>query len=53
LFDNKALNNQKNDCEDNTAPYGTFTADTYNTWFNNIGSMSLPNGLCTARGWRH
>jgi hypothetical protein len=53
LFDNKALNNQKNDCEDNTAPYGIFTATTYNTWFNNIGSMSLPNGLCTARGWRH
>jgi hypothetical protein len=53
LFDNKAVNNQKYDCEDNTAPYGPFTAQTYNTWLNNIGSTSLPAGICAARGWHH
>jgi hypothetical protein len=53
LFDNKAEGNHMNDCEDDSAGYGSFTAGTYNTWFNNIGTTSDPTGLCTARGWRH
>ena len=46
LFDNKAEGNHANDCEDDTALTGSFTAETLNTWFNNIGPMSEPAGLC-------
>jgi hypothetical protein len=51
VFDNEAKGNRANDCEDDTK--NGFTAETYNTWFNNIGSTSSPAGLCTARGWGH
>ena len=50
LVDNQAEDNHTNDCEDDTT--GTFTANTANTWFNNNGNLSLPNGLC-APGDRH
>jgi hypothetical protein len=46
LFDNKAERNHANDCEDDTAGTGSWTAETLNTWFNNIGPTSSPEGLC-------
>jgi parallel beta-helix repeat protein len=49
VFDNKVEGNGMNDCEDDTV--NDFTAGTYNTWFNNIGSLSSPGGLCTQGGW--
>jgi parallel beta-helix repeat protein len=49
VFDNKAEGNGRNDCEDDTV--NDLTAGTYNTWFNNIGSLSSPGGLCTQGGW--
>ena len=55
VVDNKAKGNHTNDCEDDTyllsigPPFGT--AGTENTWFNNIGSLSLPAGLCAPRIW--
>jgi hypothetical protein len=51
LFSNDAHGNQVNDCEDDTAPYGTLTAETYNTWIVNVGNTSSPAGLCARRGW--
>lgn len=54
LEDNEAEGNHTNDCQDDTylIPSGTGTAGTYNTWFSNIGSLSLPAALCTP-GRRH
>jgi parallel beta-helix repeat protein len=51
VFDNKAKGNGQNDCEDDTA--NGLTAGTYNTWFNNIGSYSYPEGLCASSGRWH
>jgi len=55
---NEVRGNDTNDCEDDSyltspsPPVGT--AGTINTWFNNIGSLSLPAGLCTpGRGHHH
>jgi parallel beta-helix repeat protein len=50
LFHNTALFNQTNDCEDDTGPGNPLTLGTNNTWFNNIGSLSSPAGLCTRPG---
>ena len=47
LINNKAENNHTNDCEDDTIGPGSGTPSTYNTWFHNIGSLSLPHGLCS------
>jgi parallel beta-helix repeat protein len=44
LLDNEAEGNHVNDCEDDTTGGGTLL--TGNTWFNNIGSLSHPAGLC-------
>jgi hypothetical protein len=57
LLHNEAEGNRNLDCEDDTngssfAPSITGTLGTANTWFNNIGSLSLPAGLCTP-GRRH
>jgi hypothetical protein len=48
LVDNEAEGNHVNDCEDDTyqLPSGAGTAGTFNVWFNNIGSLSSPAGLC-------
>jgi parallel beta-helix repeat protein len=51
LVDNVVLGNHTNDCEDDThllpgAPFPG-TAGTFNTWFNNIGILSDPAGLCS------
>ena len=46
LFDNKLEGNHTNDCEDDTS--GTWTEGTYDTWFKNIGTLSLPAGLCSS-----
>jgi parallel beta-helix repeat protein len=51
VFDNKAKGNGSYDCIDKTEK--GLTAGTYNTWFNNIGTFSYPNGLCTQSGWWH
>jgi parallel beta-helix repeat protein len=51
VSDNKAEGNGRNDCADDTA--NDFTAGTYNTWFNNIGTYSYPEGLCAQSGWWH
>jgi hypothetical protein len=48
LLDNKAKGNQVFDCEDDTS--NSLTLGTYNTWFNNIGSLSSPTGLCRPPG---
>jgi hypothetical protein len=50
LFDNEAEGNHGFDCHDDTS--GSFTLATANTWFNNTGSSSSPNGLCRP-GRRH
>lgn len=49
LLGNFAEGNQVFDCEDDTALAGggVFTLGTYNTWFNDIGSLSFPAGICT------
>jgi hypothetical protein len=56
LVDNEAEGNSVNDCEDDTymppVGPGSGTAETYNTWFNNVGRLSVPAGLC-APGKRH
>jgi hypothetical protein len=53
VADNQAEGNHMYDCEDDTylitpPPFSpiTGTAGTANTWFNNIGSLSDPAGLC-------
>jgi hypothetical protein len=51
LVDNKAKGNHVFDCEDDTR--GSFTLGTYDTWYNNIGPLSSPNGFCSARSWWH
>jgi hypothetical protein len=51
LVDNQAEDNHTNDCEDDTT--GPFTANTDNTWFNNNGNLSLPNGLCAPGNHHH
>jgi parallel beta-helix repeat protein len=51
LFANDAEDNHVNDCEDDTATYGSFTAETYNTWIINVGSRSEPTGLCSPGTW--
>lgn len=53
--DNEAEGNHTNDCEDNTylIASGPGTALTWNTWFNNIGSLSSPTGLCTPCSGHH
>jgi hypothetical protein len=52
LVDNEAEGNHTNDCEDDTTS-GTGTLGTLNTWFNNIGSLSSPAGLCAPGGGHH
>jgi hypothetical protein len=51
VFDNKAEGNGGYDCEDDTG--GILTASTNDTWFNNIGTYSYPEGLCASGGWWH
>jgi parallel beta-helix repeat protein len=51
LLDNEAEGNSVNDCEDDTT--GTSTAGTANVWFNNIGSLSSPAGLCAPGSGHH
>jgi len=50
LFDNKAMGNHVFDCADDTT--GTLTLGTEDTWFNNIGALSYPTGLCSAGSWQ-
>jgi hypothetical protein len=45
LLDNNAEGNHVFDCVDDTT--GTLALGTNDTWYNNIGSLSSPNGLCT------
>jgi hypothetical protein len=50
LVDNIAQGNGGNDCEDDTVGGGytpVLTLGRANTWSNNIGSLSHPNGLCS------
>jgi hypothetical protein len=52
VLDNKAKDNHVFDCEDDTvATLSTLigTLGTADTWFNNVGSLSHPKGLCTPR----
>jgi hypothetical protein len=55
LFDNEAEGNHVFDCQDTSLATGPgYTLGTHNTWFNNIGNLSSPNGLCTpGRGHDH
>jgi len=55
LFDNEAQGNHVFDCQDTSLATGPgYTLGTHNTWFNNIGNLSSPNGLCTpGRGHDH
>ena len=46
LFDNIAGDNTNYDCKDGTNG-GFGTLGTSNFWFNNLGSLSSPTGLCT------
>jgi hypothetical protein len=45
FFDNKAEGNHTLDCND--ASTGSGTLGTADSWFNNIGNLSFPTGLCT------
>jgi hypothetical protein len=45
LFDNDAKGNHALDCADSTT--GSLTLGKANTWFNNVGKLSSPPGLCT------
>ena len=48
LFDNEAEGNHVFDCQDTSLATGPgYTLGTHNTWFNNIGNLSYPRGLCT------
>ena len=50
--DNTALNNTEHDCHDDSS--GSGTAGTANTWRDNRGETSYPEGLCkTKRGGKH
>jgi hypothetical protein len=51
VMDNEVEGNHVNDCEDDTI--GTFTAGTSDIWFNNVGSLSSPKGLCTPATLHH
>jgi nitrous oxidase accessory protein NosD len=55
LFDNEAEGNHVFDCQDTSLATGPgYTLGTHNTWFNNIGNLSSPRGLCTpGRGRDH
>ena len=55
LFDNEAEGNRVFDCQDTSLATGPgYTLGTHNTWFNNIGNLSSPRGLCTpGRGHDH
>ena len=55
LFDNEADGNHVFDCQDTSLATGPgYTLGTHNTWFNNIGNLSSPRGLCTpGRGHYH
>jgi len=55
LFDNEAQGNHVFDCQDTSLATGPgYTLGTHNTWFNNIGNLSSPRGLCTpGRGHDH
>ncbi|MGB7590490.1 MAG: right-handed parallel beta-helix repeat-containing protein [Terriglobia bacterium] len=55
LFDNEAEGNHVFDCQDTSLATGPgYTLGTHNTWFNNIGNLSYPKGLCTpGRGHDH
>ena len=44
---NNARGNGGIDCEDRTAPGGSGTAGTFNTWTGNLGHESAPAGICT------
>jgi parallel beta-helix repeat protein len=48
LFDNEAEGNHVSDCQDTST--GSGTLETGNIWFNNIGSLSSPTGLCRPPG---
>jgi hypothetical protein len=54
LFDNEAEGNYLFDCRDMSVASGTsgYTLGTHDTWYNNIGNLSYPTGLCTP-GRRH
>src|SRR5208337_3269042 len=49
LFGNEAEGNHMYDCQDTSSGAGPLGA---NTWWNNAGNLSSPNGLCTP-GRRH
>ncbi len=55
LFDNEAEGNHVFDCQDTSvATSPGYTLGTHNTWFNNLGNLSSPRGLCTpGRGHDH
>jgi hypothetical protein len=55
LFDNEAEGNRVFDCQDTSLATGPgYTLGTHNTWFNNIGNLSYPKGLCKpGRGHGH
>jgi len=58
LFENEAEGNHVFDCQDTSLATGPgYTLGTHNTWFNNLGNLSYPKGLCTPgrghdRDWR-
>jgi hypothetical protein len=47
LYDNDAKGNANKDCEDDTGLVYGGTLGTKDYWFNNIGKLSYPTGLCT------
>jgi len=48
VVDNEAEGNHVFDCRDTSLATGPgYTLGTHNTWFNNIGRLSYPKGLCT------
>jgi len=55
FFENEAVGNGVLDCNDDSVASGPsgYTLGTHDTWFNDIGNLSYPKGLCTARGWEH
>jgi hypothetical protein len=54
LVDNEAEGNHAFDCHDTSTPASGYTPGTHNTWFNNVGNLTYPTGLCTpGRGHDH
>jgi hypothetical protein len=53
LFDNKAQGNKVFDCEDDTTDSLSGTPPTADTWYNNIGPLTSPKGICSQGGWWH